>query len=830
MINDREVGNIRFEQPLTQWFALRGWKPAPFQREVWRRYRQGQSGLLVTPTGSGKTLAMLGGPLLQALAEVEAASGAAAPGKGRRRPPAQVRILWVTPLRALASDTVRALREPIDGLGLPWTVAMRTGDASARDKRLARQGRAEVLVTTPESLALLLSYPDTQAQLAALQAIVVDEWHALLDNKRGVLLQLGLARLRGWRPSVRIWGLSATMGNLEQARQVLLPHLPDAAMVRSAAPRSLRLKTLLPPQGVRFPWAGHLGLSQMQAVVEQIGKARTTLVFTNTRAQAELWYEALHAVWLEQADALALHHGSLDPGLRREVEAGLRDGRIRCVVATSSLDVGVDFPTVDQVIQLGSPKGMARLLQRAGRARHRPGQAGEIVCVPTHALELAEYAAVRQALRSGMVEARQPLQLSLDVLAQHCVSVALAGGFDPDQLLREVRTTHAFARLEDCHWMQVLQFITQGGKALQHYPEFCRVTRDAEGRYTVSDRRVAFRHRLSIGTITSDGALLVRMARGGALGSVEEGFLARLRPGDVFQFAGRALRLLRLQDMTAYVRPAKQGSGVVPRWQGGRLPMSTHLAAQVADVLADPPATPELRALRPLLALQAALSAVPGHGQLLAESVRTRDGWHLFLYPFAGRAVHEGLAAVAALRWSRRVATTLSFSVNDYGLALTAAGPLQLDEQLVADLLSADALLPDLLAAVNMGELARRQFREIARVAGLLPPSLPGRALRSLRQLQASSSLLYDVLRQYDPDHVLLRQAEREVLEQQLDVPGLQRVVAGCNRRPLLLARPATLTPLSFPLWAESRRGTLSSEDWKQRVQRMAQQLERRHG
>lgn len=824
----RVVGIKRFEQPLTQWFALRGWKPAPFQREVWRRYREGQSGLLVTPTGSGKTLAMIGGPLLQAMMELQPVEERRA--RRPRTAQARVRVLWITPLRALASDTVQALRQPIEGLGLPWTVAMRTGDASARDKRLARQGKADVLVITPESLALLLSHPDTLEQLVHLQAIVVDEWHALLDNKRGVLLQLCLARLRERRPGVRIWGLSATLGNLEQARQVLLPHLPDAALVRAAAPRTLHMRTLLPTQGERFPWAGHLGLSQVQAVVEQIAQARTTLLFTNTRAQAELWYEALRAVWLDDGEGLALHHGSMDPSLRQQVEQGLREERVRCVVATSSLDLGVDFPTVDQVIQLGSPKGMARLLQRAGRSRHRPGEAGSIVCVPTHALELAEFAAVRQALRAGNVESRQPLTLSLDVLAQHCVTLALAGGFDSDQLLAEVRTTHAFADLSLDDWTQVLQFITQGGNALQHYPEYCRVIRDLEGVHRVTDRRVALRHRLSIGTISSDGALLVRMARGGALGSVEESFLSRLRPGDLFQFAGRTLRLLRLQDMTAYVRPARQSGGVVPRWQGGRMPMSTDLAAYVAEVLANPPMTPELRALRPLLALQSRLSAMPGHGQLLAEQVRTREGLNLFLYPFAGRAVHEGLAAVLALRWSRRVAATFSFSLNDYGLVVTASSVQALDEAGLANLLSPDVLLQDLSEAVNMSEMARRQFREIARVAGLLPPSIPGRALRSLRQLQASSSLLYDVLRQYDPGHILLRQAEREVLEQQLEVAMLQQVVAECNARKLLLTQPRTLTPLSFPLWAESRRGSLSSEDWKQRVRRAAQLLEARHG
>lgn len=817
----------RFDAALAAWFSAQGWTPAPFQREAWRRYRRGESGLLVTPTGSGKTLAALGGPLLEALDEA-----ARAPPKTRRKAPAaaRTRLLWITPLRALASDTARALREPVAALGLDWTVAMRTGDARARDKRLARQGRADALVITPESLALLLSYPETGAQLSSLRAIVVDEWHELLGNKRGVLLQLCLARLRAWSPQARTWGLSATLGNLAQARDVLLPHAPDAAIVRAAKPRSLTLETLLPASGERFPWAGHVGLSQVERVAARLQEAGTTLLFANTRAQAELWHRALAAVWLDDPDTLALHHGSLDPALRASVERGLREGTVRCVVATSSLDLGVDFPAVDQVIQVGSPKGMARLLQRAGRGRHRPGEAGRIACVPTHALELAEYAAAREALADGEVEARVPPTLSLDVLAQHCVTVALGGGFEADALREEVRGTHAFAALGDAHWQAVLAFVVQGGQALQHYPEYRRVVRDDDGVYRVHDRRIALRHRLSIGTIASDGALQVKLLRGGALGSVEEGFLARLRPRDRFQFAGRTLELVRLQDMTAWVRIAKRADGIVPRWQGGRMPMSTALGARVAQVLAGPREGPELRALAPLLALQARLSALPAPDALLAEFLKTREGWQLFVYPFAGRGVHEGLAALLALRWSRRAPNTFAFAVNDYGLALTARAETTIDAELLHVLLSPEGLAEDLREGANLAELARRQFREIARVAGLLPPSLPGRAARSLRQLQASSGLLFDVLRQHDPGHLLLRQAEREVFEAQLEVRALHEALARCHGQRIALQRPKTLTPLGFPLWAEAMRGSLSSEDWRTRVQRAAERLEQRHG
>jgi ATP-dependent Lhr-like helicase len=819
----------RFDAPLAGWFEARGWTPAPFQREAWRRYRNGESGLVVTPTGSGKTLAVFGGPLLEALA---AGEHDAPPHKRKRGAPVEsrTRVLWITPLRALAHDTVRALRDPIEALGLPWTVAMRTGDASARDKRLARQGRADVLVITPESLALLMSYPDTQAQLAGMRTVVVDEWHELLGNKRGVLLQLCLARLRAWSPALRTWGVSATLGNLEQARDVLLPHAPDAAIVQAARPRSLVLETLLPEEGERFPWAGHLGLSQVQRVIARLQDARSTLLFANTRAQAELWHRALSSVWLDDPATLALHHGSLDPALRRAAEQGLRDGSIRCVVATSSLDLGVDFPAVDQVLQIGSPKGMARLLQRAGRARHRPGEAGHIVCVPTHALELAEYAAAREALREGEVEARRPPTLSLDVLAQHCITLALGGGFEADALLREVRGTHAFRELTDTQWGAVLAFIVQGGEALQHYPDFRRVVLDDDGVHRVHDRRIAFRHRLSIGTIASDGAMQVKLLKGGGLGSVEESFVARLRPGDRFQFAGRTLELVQLKDMTAYVRASKRLDGTVPRWQGGRMPMSTELGARVASVLAAPPAVPELRALASLRELQQRLSALPGDGTLLAEFLRTREGWHLFLYPFAGRAVHEGLAALMALRWSRLGPNSFAFAVNDYGLALTAHAATDLDQATLRALLSGEGLQEDLAEGLNLTELARRQFREVARVAGLLPPSLPGRAVRSLRQLQASSGLLFDVLRQHDAGHLLLQQAEREVFEAQLDVQALRAVLDRSARQTLDLQRPATLTPLAFPLWADAMRGTLSSEDWKTRVQRAAERLERRHG
>lgn len=806
---------------LIDWFKQRGWQPAPFQRQAWRHYLEGESGLLHTPTGSGKTLAVLGGPLIEALDAHQ---------QKKALPAMAMQVLWITPLRALALDTVRAIREALEGVGLDWQVVLRTSDATARDKRLARSGKAQVMVLTPESLALLLSYPETLPNFSQLRCIVVDEWHELLGSKRGVLLQLGLARLRATVPAARVWGLSATIGNLAEARAALLPHLPSAVSVGDAKPRRLILKTLLPDVPQRLPWAGQLGLSQLSQVLKAVMSVRSSLLFTNTRAHAELWHQALQSVWPEDLASLALHHGSLDGKLRAITEQGLRLGTLRCVVATSSLDLGVDFPTVDQVLQIGSPKGVARLLQRAGRAHHHPGGAGRILCVPAQALDLVEYAATRRMAEQGLIEARSPLRLCIDVLAQHCITLALGGGFEAEALYREVRATHAFADLSLSDWQNTLNFIVQGGQALSNYPDYHRVVQDENGIYRVTDKRVALRHRLSIGTITADGGVLVQRMRGGRLGTIEESFISRLKPGDRFKFAGQALQLVRFENMTAYVRNAKSNEGVVPTWQGGRLPLSPTVGREVERLLDCADDSVELKALAPLRALQARASALPSPRILLIEVFEGPRGQMMGLYPFAGRAVHEGLAALLALRLSQVAPNSISFAVNDYGLMLTPAVPIDLDEQAWRNLMKTEALQSDLKISFNLAELARRQFREIARVTGLLPPSLPGRAPRSLRQLQVSSGLLFDVLRRYDPDHILLAQAEREVFETTLDITHLSATLEACNTRELSLQRPAHLTPLAFSLWAEHLRGQLSTEDWQTRIRRAAEQLEKRYG
>lgn len=570
-------------QPIADWFATRDWSPFPFQHEVWAAYQAGASGLIHAATGTGKTYAAWFGSLIEWLN-----SGGAHDSSLRRNRTPPLRVLWITPLRALASDTTAALAAPLSDLGIPWSLETRTGDTAAHVRARQRRRLPTVLVTTPESLSLLLSRPDAQEQFADLQLVVVDEWHELLASKRGVQTELGLARLRRWNPGLRIWGLSATLGNLPDALNALLgAQHQNGSLVRGLMPKSISINAIIPTTMERFPWAGHLGLRLLPEVIAAIADSRSCLVFTNTRAQTEIWYQAILDERPEWAGLIALHHGSLGREVREWVENGLRDGRLRCVVCTSSLDLGVDFSPVERVIQIGSPKGIARLLQRAGRSGHQPGAASRVTLAPTHALELIEVAAARNAAQAGKIEARPPIERPLDLLTQHLVTIALGGGFRPEELLAEVRSTHAYRNLSAAEWQWCLDFVVRGGAALHSYPEYRRVVAGPDGVYRVEDERIARRHRESIGTISADAAMSVQYIGGDKLGSVEESFIARLNPGDRFSFAGRVLEFVRVKEMTAYVRRASGGQGIVPRWTGGRMALSGELAAAMRRLIAD---------------------------------------------------------------------------------------------------------------------------------------------------------------------------------------------------------------------------------------------------
>lgn len=710
-------------------------------------------------------------------------------------------------MRALAADTARALEAPLHDLQIPWSIGLRTGDTSSSER--ARQSRRlpSALITTPESLTLMLARADAFTALSTLRMVVVDEWHELLGNKRGVQLQLALARLRRWHPGLIVWGVSATLGNQAHAEQVLIPQ-GGGISVQGQTSKALQVDTLLPPALERFPWAGHIGLKMLPAVVAELESSPGSLVFTNTRAQSEIWFLALLEARPDWAGLIALHHSSLSRNTRDWVERALKDGQLKAVVCTSSLDLGVDFLPVERVLQIGSAKGVARLMQRAGRSGHAPGRVSRVTLVPTHSLELIEAAAAQDAVAQGRIEPRESPHKPLDVLVQHLVSIALGGGFLPDELYDEVRRAWAYRDLTPQDWTWALAFVRHGGLSLTAYPDYRRVEPDEYGVWRVPDARLARRHRMGIGTIVSDASIQLKFwSKGGGgkqLGSVEEGFIARLKPGDGFLFAGRLLELVRVENMTAYVKRSATKKAAVPRWNGGRMPLSSELAhAVVARFSAADQGTfigPEMQALRPLLEVQKRWSGLPTETCLLAEVLKSREGWHLFLYPFAGRQVHLGLASLLAWRISQRLPVTFSIAVNDYGLELLSATCVDWSTHLDPQLLSPDALLKDVLASLNAGELALRRFREIARIAGLVFAGYPG-APKSTRQVQASSGLFFEVFKQYDAGNLLLAQAGEEVLREELDIHRLEQTLARLNRLQLDLHSVKRPTPSGFRCW-----------------------------
>ncbi|WP_322047462.1 ligase-associated DNA damage response DEXH box helicase [Paraburkholderia sp. J67] len=814
---------LPIEQRIAQWFASRGWLPFDFQRDVWREIARGASGLLHATTGAGKTWAVWIGAL---------AAYADEAGNARRAHlPAPLTVLWITPMRALAADSARALQGAVTEIGAPWTVGLRTGDTSSTER--ARQNRLmpTALVTTPESLSLMLTRANAREELAQVRLVVVDEWHELLGNKRGTQTQLALARLAHWRPGLQVWGLSATLGNLALAHDALLHSVrTPRVVVRGAQPKTLVVDTLIPETIERFPWGGHLGTRQVGAVADEIDQAQSSLVFTNTRSQAEIWYRALLERRPEWAGLIALHHGSLDKEVRDWVELGLKNGRLKVVVCTSSLDLGVDFLPVERVFQIGSPKGVARLMQRAGRSGHAPGRTSRVTIVPTHALELVEAAAARWAIETGHIEGRDMPLKPLDVLVQHLVTVAIGGGFTPAAIYDEVRTAYAYRDLAQAEFDWALAFVERGGASLAAYPDYHRVIADEDGVYRVPRDDLVRRHRNNVGTIVANATINVSYLTGGRIGTMEEAFISRLKPGDVFTFGGRSLELVRVRDMTAWVRRATSSRGAMPQWAGSKMPLSSELADAALVMLARANDgnydEPEMRAIKPLLNLQARWSALPGPGVLVAESVRSREGHHFFCYPFAGRMAHVGLGALIAWRVARDQPGTFSISMNDYGFELLSAQPFDWQTLIDNGLFAPDELEHDILASLNASELSARRFREIARVSGLVFQGHPGQQ-KSARQLQASSSLFYEVFRKHDRENLLLAQADREVMFQELELARIHAALVRMSESRLVLTQPKKPTPFAFPLIVGRLREKVTTEKLADRVERMLAELEK---
>lgn len=863
---------------IVDWLANKSLHPFTFQEETWQHIINGKSGLVNAPTGCGKTFSVFLGAVIEFINHH--------PGNWQTKAGNGLQLLWITPLRALAKDIGRAMEEVITELGMAWKVGIRNGDTDINERQRQKRRMPEVLIITPESLHLLLAQKGYAAVFENLRILAVDEWHELIGSKRGVQVELAVSRLVQLPSSpLKVWGISATIGNLDQAKEVLLspilsysfPHWGEAgtgasrreATVKANIRKDVVIESIIPDEIEKYPWAGHLGLKLIHKVLPILNTSRTTLIFINTRGMSEQWYQALLTAAPDLAGAIALHHGSIEQELRIWVEEALHTGRLKAVVCTASLDLGVDFRPVETVIQVGSPKGVARFLQRAGRSGHSPGDVSRIYFLPTHSLELVEAAALKNAVEETFIESREPMLLCFDVLIQYLSTLAISDGFRPQLLFDEIRSTYCYRDITHQEWMAILEFITTGGNALQQYDEYKKVE-IIDDVYRITSRRIAMRHRMHIGTIVSEAMMKVKFVSGGFIGVIEEWFITRLSPGDVFTLAGRNLELVTIKDMTALVRKSNAKKSIVPSWQGGRMPLSANLGKKLREKFEEArnlgegrgqkaegrsekpdvggkkaeavkksekplsivdgrlpiegPPDIELQVLEPLFKLQQELSHVPGANELLIEQIETKDGFHLFVYPFEGRLVHEAMAAILAWRISRITPITFSFAMNDYGFELLSDQPIPVDDTNVYELFTADNLLADIQRSANATEMAKRKFRDIAVIGGLIFQGYPGEQKKA-RHLQSSASLLFNVFSEYEPGNLLLRQAYQEVFDQQMEEVRLRNMLERVQRSKIIITFPQQLTPFCFPIKVDSMRENLTSEKLEDRVKRMQAQL-----
>ena len=821
-----QVQQTKGYQVINQWLQAKGFAPFAFQEESWQEIINGKSGLVNAPTGCGKTFSVFLGALIQFINEH--------PEQYLQLKNNGLQLLWITPLRALAKDIGRAMEEVITELGLPWKVGIRNGDTDTAERLKQKKNMPEVLIITPESLHLLLAQKKYPEIFHRLRIIAVDEWHELLGSKRGVQVELALSRIVHCQapnyPQACVWGISATIGNLPEAKDVLLaPLQQEGVIIRASINKQIVVESILPDEIEKYPWAGHLGIKLAEKLIPIIEQNRTTLIFINTRGMSETWYQTLLTVAPQLAGAIALHHGSIEQELRLWVEEALHTEKLKAVVCTSSLDLGVDFRPVDTVVQVGSPKGIARFLQRAGRSGHRPGEISKIYFLPTHSLELLEVAALKTAIDEMAIESREPMLLCFDVLLQYLCTLAIGEGFEQAALFREIKNTHCFSDITETEWQEILLHLTIGGKALQQYDEYKKVEVE-NGLYIIKNRRIAFRHRMHIGTIVSDAMLKVKMMNGGYVGVIEEWFISRLEPGEVFTLAGRNLELVMIKDMQVMVRKSNSKKTIVPSWMGGRMSLTANLGRILRETFNKSLVAEdsiELQSLHGLFDLQQQLSHIPRDNELLIEQLEDKNGFHLLVYPFEGRQVHEAMSAILAYRIGQITPITFSISMNDYGFELLSDQPVPVDDSNVRELFSTDHLLTDIQKSVNNTEMAKRKFRDIAVIGGLIFQGMPGEKKKA-RHLQSSASLLFKVFDEYDPNNILLKQAYQEVLLQQMDEVRLRLAMQRIGQSKIVLTFPEKLTPLSFPIIVDGlNRNHYSSEKLEDRVRKMQQQLEK---
>lgn len=794
---------------IKNWMAQKDFAPFTFQLETWEKFYKNYSGMVVAPTGFGKTYSVFLAVIIDFLNYPEKY------GNG-------LKLLWITPLRALAKDIAKAMKEAIDEIGLDWTVGVRNGDTPISERTSQTKKMPDILLVTPESLHLLLAQKNNQRFFKNLKCIAVDEWHELLGGKRGVLTELALSRLTSYQKKIRIWGITATIGNLDEALEVLIPYKAKKTKVVAKEKKKIDIIAVLPDEVEILPWAGHLGNKLANKVIPIILESKTTLVFTNTRSQAEMWYQILLQQHPDFAGQIAIHHSSIDKDLRIWIEENLSSGYLKAVVSTSSLDLGVDFKPVDTVIQIGSAKGVARFLQRAGRSGHSPFETSKIYFVPTHSLELIEVAALKEAVKQKIIEPRVPMVMTFDVLLQYLITLAVGEGFKAEETFEQIKNTYAFQEIRAEEWTSILQFITIGGGAFKNYEEFHKVVIE-EGIYKVTSRRIAMLHRMNIGVIVSDAMLKVKVLGGSYVGMIEEYFITRMKKEDKFILAGRVLEVAHIKEMTVYVRNAK-GKAMVPSYLGGRLPLSSYLGQflrlKLSQSLDAKSSEKELKFLHPLLASQEGISHIPKEDEFLVEIIKTRDGYHLFMYPFEGRLLHEVMSALIAFRISKITPISFSMAMNDYGFELLSSQEIPLTEENLKQILSKENLIKDVLSSINATEMARRKFRDIAVISGLVIQTYPGQQ-KNNKSLQSSAGLIFNVLEDYDSQNILLKQAYTEVFNQQIDEARLVEAFNRIENSKIILKFANSFTPLSFPIKVDSLRQSLSSEDLGERIKRM---------
>ncbi|SEM86027.1 ATP-dependent helicase Lhr and Lhr-like helicase [Chryseobacterium taichungense] len=803
-------------QIIQNWMIDKGISPFKFQVETWRKFGNGYSGMVVAPTGFGKTYSVFLALISDFLNRPEKYK------KG-------LKMIWITPLRSLSKDIAKAMQEAIDEIGLDWAVGVRNGDTDPKVRQQQVKNMPEILVATPESLHLLIGQKNHQRFFQNLQTIVIDEWHELLGSKRGVMVELGICRLRNYVPKMKIWGITATIGNLDEAMEVLIPYDIKKTKIIAKEKKKIDILSVFPDEVEILPWAGHLGHKLADKVVPIILNSKSTIVFTNTRSQSEMWYQLLLDAYPDFAGQIAIHHSSIDAHLRIWIEENLSNGKLKAVVSTSSLDLGIDFKPVDTVIQIGSAKGVARFLQRAGRSGHSPFETSKIYCVPTHSLELIEVSALKEAVKNNVIEPRDPQVLCFDVLVQFLMTLAIGDGFYPDEIYPRIKETFAFQEMTEEEWKNILDFLTIGGKALKSYEEFHKIVIDETGLYKVTSRRISMLHRMNMGVIVSDAMLKVKFISGGYIGMVEEYFISRLKKEDKFILAGRVLEVVMIKDMTVFVRASK-GKAFAPSYLGGRLPLSSNLGQflreKLSGALNPKSSEKELKFLHPLLANQEERSHIPEENEFLVELIKNREGYHLFMYPFEGRLVHEVMAALIAYRISKLAPISFSMAMNDYGFELFSDKEIPLHEDNLEQILTRENLMTDVISSINAAEMARRKFRDIAVISGMVIQNFPGQQ-RSNKSLQSSAGLIFKVLEDYDPEHFLVRQAYTEVFNMQLQEQRLVEAFKRIEKSKIILKFANSFTPISFPIKVDSLRQTLSSEDLDSRIKRLVEQAKK---